>query len=155
MSCRPFTVPVLHDSVTGHEASIHPLREIVFVDGGLDDVTVLSQLACAHRTFNVLDPARDGLQQTLAHLKGKKELGAIHLVGHGRLADQRIGTTVLSPDLIEYESESFKEIGASLNKGGAILFYDSDSSEGDLDDEVSYSTEPSARPSIPALRHHA
>ncbi|PJI47493.1 MAG: hypothetical protein CTR55_18935 [Pseudomonas sp.] len=105
-------------------------REVVFVDGNVQDYKQLTSQLPKGSEVVVLDPSKNGLQQMADYLKGRTDLDAIHLISHGGEASVQVGSTRLTLDNVDAMKAQLEQIGASLGADGDLLIYGCDVAKG-------------------------
>jgi Ca2+-binding RTX toxin-like protein len=98
-------------------------NEIIFIDGGLEDIEVLKSGLSPEATYFVLDPGKDGLGQMANILSGYSDLSAIHILSHGEEGSLRLGSTVLDQSSLAAYSLQLSTIGGALSATGDLLLY--------------------------------
>jgi hypothetical protein len=105
-------------------------RAIVFIDGTVPDIeTLLAGLAPGIEAV-MLDPTRDGLAQMAAHLAGRTDLEAVHVVSHGRPGALSLGTATLSAESLAARADDLAALGAALGEDGDLRLYGCDVGQG-------------------------
>jgi hypothetical protein len=111
-------------------------RELVFVDGGVQDA---ERLAESLRSSDgdrqveviVLDPAQDGVAQISAALAGRNGLDAVHIVSHGAAGSIAIGNTLLDAQSLLGHADAISQWGAALDPDADLLIYGCDVASSD------------------------
>ena len=98
-------------------------QEVVFVDSNLRDYQQLVAGLPPGVEVVVLDGSRDGLQQMADYLDGRSGIDAIHVFGHGSLAQAHLGTALLNNDTLSNYAGALARIGQSLTAEGDLLLY--------------------------------
>ncbi|SFG48034.1 cadherin-like domain-containing protein [Neptunomonas qingdaonensis] len=97
--------------------------EIVFVDASIEQYQTLIDSVAEGVEVVVLDGNGDGLQQIASYLQGRSDIDAIHILSHGGVGENTIGTAVLNADSLSTYSDILSQIGSSLTQQGDILLY--------------------------------
>lgn len=105
------------------ESSQTSRREIVFIDAALPDVETLIEGVDDHAEVFLIEAHENGLQQMAQLLDGLNDVDAIHILGHGDIAQATIGNSIISNDTLDINTQLLKEIGSSLSADGDILLY--------------------------------
>jgi hypothetical protein len=106
-------------------------KEIIFL---LDDITDYQTLA---RRFGeraevvVLDTNIKVLEQIAAHLSGRSNLQAIHLVTHGASGALQLGALQLTAEELPRHAGTLARIGQALSDDGDMLLYGCDVAQGE------------------------
>ncbi|WP_288380518.1 Ig-like domain-containing protein [uncultured Massilia sp.] len=105
--------------------SIGQARQVVFIDANISGYNTLVQQLSPNMEVVVLDPRTDGLAQIAAWCADVQDLGAIHIVSHGRPGAVQLGGVELSGATLGWETtrSALNDIGASLAPGGQLLLY--------------------------------
>jgi hypothetical protein len=115
-----------------HLAEARPGRELLIVDPGVDDYEELvhdlreSNLTGLGLEVVLLDAGRDGITQIGEILAGYEDLGAIHIVSHGRDAAVQLGSGWLDADSLYTHASAIAGWGDALTEDGDILLYGCD-----------------------------
>ena len=110
-------------TATGGETG-RATREIVFVDARLPD---LAQLAPAPNVeLIVIDPDRDGLAQVTEALASRRDIDAIHFVGHGEAGEFSLGRTVVDGALVAARQGEIASWSAALTPDADIMIWGCD-----------------------------
>jgi VCBS repeat-containing protein len=119
------------------DASIDLRREIVFVDGSVEDyealVADLRSSSSEDRTLEVflLDSERDGIAQISDTLADYQDLDAIHIVSHGTEGAVQLGDTWLSGDTLSAYESNLAGWSEALSEDADLLFYGCDLAGGE------------------------
>ena len=121
-------------SLNHHAADLdaNDARQIVFISAGVfDQDYVANQLDPAYEIY-LIEPGSDAIQQIAEALKGRSDISAIHLIGHGEEGRLFLGDTVLDAQSMEgVHREWLESIGASLSADADILIYGCDFTSGE------------------------
>ena len=99
------------------------VKEVIFIDKGIDDWQSLVDGAPEGADIVTLDPSRDGLEQMAQWAEGKAGYTAMHIISHGSQGQVQLGTASLNSDTLSDYSEALDRIGQSLTEDGDILLY--------------------------------
>jgi hypothetical protein len=113
------------------DQSLTTRREVVFVDASLPDVETLIDGLDESAEVYLIEAYEDGLAQMIALLEGYENLDAIHILGHGDVAQANIGSTILSDGTLDANTNLLKQIGSFLSDDGDILLYGCNIAQGD------------------------
>ncbi|MDM5179578.1 cadherin-like beta sandwich domain-containing protein [Massilia sp. DJPM01] len=102
-------------------------RQILFVE---DNIADYRQLAAADMDVIVLDGRQDGLRQIAQALDSRRDIGALHLVSHGRPAALQLGSLQLGRLQLHERSADLDRIRAALRPDADILLYGCNVAEG-------------------------
>ncbi|PAU65348.1 DUF4347 domain-containing protein, partial [Pseudomonas indica] len=98
-------------------------REVVFVDGNIQDYQQLLAGLPAGTEVVVLDASRNGLEQMADYLEGREGIDAIHLLSHGESGAFKAGNAWIDAGDLTGQSETLARIGEALSADGDILLY--------------------------------
>ncbi len=98
-------------------------REVVFVDGNIQDYQQLLAGLPAGTEVVVLDASRNGLEQMADYLEGRTGIDAIHLLSHGESGAFKAGNAWIDAGDLAGQSETLARIGEALSADGDILLY--------------------------------
>ncbi len=112
------------DADLAEPAAAASTNDYIFIDTNVENYQELVATWQDRGTIVLIDGNSDGVDQVLAALAGKSDIGAIHIVSHGEdgmfwLGDTRIDNTSLTGEL----ASAFASIGAKLSADGDILIY--------------------------------
>ena len=125
-----------HDD-EGAAAAPEPRRELVFVDGGIEDHEALVNAfldaanADRHIEMVVLDPERDGVAQITGALGGYDDLDAVHVLSHGDGTSLRLGSTTLSTSNVDAHAMAISSWAGALDAEADLLLYGCDLASGE------------------------
>jgi hypothetical protein len=107
-----------------------PRRELVVIDGGLDDVDALvaSVVGDAGRQVEVviLAPDADGFAQITELLSQRDNLDALHVLSHGRAGALQLGDVTLDTEALEHRAAALTKWHRAFRAGADILLYGCD-----------------------------
>ena len=106
-------------------------REIVFVDGRVEDAGSLLHDLPPGAEIVFLKPAEDGLAQMAAALGERGDVGAVHILAHGSAGQLWLGGTFLDADTLAGQSEALAAIGRGMTSDGDLLVYACDMAKGE------------------------
>ncbi len=111
--------------LTARSASLSPLAttEIAFIDEGIQDYRALATALRPGIEVVILDRAQDGVQRMARSLAGRRNLRAIHLFGHGGVAQISVGATWLHERNLDQYRAELQVIGGALRPGGDLLVF--------------------------------
>jgi glucose/arabinose dehydrogenase len=98
--------------------------ELVFIDTSLDAYRRLAASAAIGAEVVLLDGQRDGISQITEALADRQNIGAIHLISHGRAGALQLGSSNFS-DVSQYQSQ-LQSWQQSLSADADILIYGCD-----------------------------
>ena len=104
--------------------------EMVFIS---DDIIGFEMIAAAARPRHgvvILDHRRDGLAQIVDTLRGRPELGAIHLITHGATGKINLGTRLLDATALDRARDELSGVRRALGGRGDFLIYGCNVAEG-------------------------
>ncbi len=111
--------------VAGAEAAESSI--IVFVDGRVQDASVIAAAAPPNAEIVVLSLDRDGNEQIAEALRGRSGIDAIHIVSHGSSGVLNLGNAELTQASIAgTHADDLAIIRGSLSVDGDILIYGCD-----------------------------
>jgi hypothetical protein len=102
------------------------VREIVFVDAGVDDAQTLLSGIARDVEVVMLDATRDGIGQISEALKPYKNLDTIHIVSHGGPGYFSLGNSRVDTNTVESYSTDLTAWHDSLTQEADILIYGCD-----------------------------
>jgi len=101
----------------------HP-RELVIVDGNMQDIHSLKQNLSDNTEFYVLNAEENGLEQLFNIVKNHQEIEAIHVVSQGKPGILELGSAVTKlNDLNSTQQQTLQNIGKYLTKNAALMIY--------------------------------
>jgi hypothetical protein len=113
------------DSYTAATSLIQasPNKEIVFIDGTVEDYQRLAAGVQPGTQVIILDPKRDGVTQIAKVLKDFTNIRAIHIVSHGKEGTLQLGSTHLNADTLETYTSFLQQWKSALIPDADILLY--------------------------------
>ena len=97
-----------------------PVTEVVFIDPGVTDITVLLAGLRSGVRGVVLDAAEPAAVQMARVLAGHRELSAVHIIAHGAPGEVFFAGGVLSAESIASCEADLAMIGQALEQDGAL-----------------------------------
>ncbi|MGD1704756.1 DUF4347 domain-containing protein, partial [Dapis sp. BLCC M229] len=91
------------------EASIANARELVIIDGGVDDYQQLLQGIKPGIYGMVLNPDRDGVEQITQILRNYRGIETLHILSHGSPGCLYLGNTQLSLETLDKYTEDLQQ----------------------------------------------
>ena len=108
-------------------------RDVVFIDGGVDNIGQLLGEIDPDVEVHILDLQSDGVEQIADILDGRQDLLAVHIFSHGGEGVLNLGSDQLSSQTITTTHvEALNQIGSALGDDGDILIYGCDFGSGSL-----------------------
>ncbi|WP_158491039.1 DUF4347 domain-containing protein [Metapseudomonas resinovorans] len=101
-------------------------KEVVFVDGAVDDYQSLVSGMDESVEVVVLDRARDGVEQMAKWAQGRSGYDAIHVISNGSEGRTKLGTAELDAKSVANYARALGQLGAALTADGDILLYGSE-----------------------------
>jgi len=100
---------------------------IVFIDGGVEDPQTLADAAADvlpdDAQIHILDSDSDGFAQINDILQNHDRVDEIHIFGHGKAGEARLGTASLSLETLTTHSGTLAVLKDTLTEDGDILLY--------------------------------
>jgi len=106
-------------------------RNLVFIDSRVADYQRLANSLAGVSEVHVLDSASEGLRQIAAHLLGRTDIDAVHVISHGSAGALYLGSTRLDSGSLPAYGSQLASIGSSLTAPGDLLLYGCDIAQGD------------------------
>nr|WP_249729050.1 putative Ig domain-containing protein [Acidovorax sp. CCYZU-2555] len=107
-----------------------PPQAIFFVFDNLPDWQTLAAAVPDGAELVVLDGSQDGLDQIAAHLQGRSDISALHILSHGEAGRVQLGSSSLGVQEAQARADLLERIGSSLTADGDILLYGCDVASG-------------------------
>ena len=108
---------------------------IVFIDGGVEDPQTLADAAADvlpdDAQIHILDSDSDGFAQINDILQNHDRVDEIHIFGHGKAGEARLGTASLSLETLTTHSGTLAVLKDTLTEDGDILLYGCDIAVGE------------------------
>ena len=102
-------------------------RDIVFIDGSVEDIGELLMDIDPDVEVHVLDLQSDGVEQIADILDSREDIAAVHIFSHGGEGFLNLGSSQLTSGTITTSHvEALTRIGAALSEDGDILLYGCD-----------------------------
>ena len=119
------------DLVDASVAAAAP-TDYIFIDTNVENYTELAAEWEGRGTIVYIDHQSDGIDQMLAALAGRSDIGAIHIVSHGDDGVFWLGTTRVDLASVTGElASSLASVGSKLSADGDILIYGCDVGNGE------------------------
>ena len=100
---------------------------IVFIDGGVQDPQTLANAAADvlpdDAQIHILQGDSDGFDQINEILENHDQVDEIHIFGHGKAGEARLGTASLSLETLTTHSDTLAVLKDTLTEDGDILLY--------------------------------
>ena len=100
---------------------------IVFIDGGVQDPQTLANAAADvlpdDAQIHILQGDSDGFDQINEILANHDQVDEIHIFGHGKAGEARLGTASLSLETLTTHSDTLAVLKDTLTEDGDILLY--------------------------------
>ena len=100
---------------------------IVFIDGGVQDPQTLADAAADvlpdDTQIHILQGDSDGFDQINEILENHDRVDEIHIFGHGKAGEARLGTASLSLETLTTHSDTLAVLKDTLTEDGDILLY--------------------------------
>lgn len=114
--------------------AVNTSREIVLIDAGLPDMSLLLAGIPATAQVYLLDPSIDGIAQIQAAVgnHGSASIDALHVVCHGMPGELYLGGSVLNSAAIGGYATALAGIGSHLRNNADILLYSCFTGQGAL-----------------------
>ncbi len=102
-------------------------KEFVFIDTAIDDYETILNGISEHVRIILLDPSADGVTQIADALRDEADVGAIHIISHGRSGTLDLGSAKLTEASMRgRHSDSMTVIADALSQDADILIYGCD-----------------------------
>jgi Ca2+-binding RTX toxin-like protein len=99
-------------------------KNLVFIDSRVADYQRLADSLAGVSEVHVLDNASDGLRQMAAHLLGRTDIDALHVISHGSAgADTMLGGDGTDSYAVDHAGDLVSESNSSLATGGNDIVY--------------------------------
>ncbi|WP_293241421.1 MULTISPECIES: DUF4347 domain-containing protein [unclassified Microcoleus] len=93
---------------------VKPKKELLFIDGNVDNYQSLASGARPGTEVFILDSARDGVEQISEVLASRSDIKSVHIVSHGGSGNLQLGATRLNSETLNTYSEQLQQWGNSL-----------------------------------------
>ncbi|MEG4286935.1 DUF4347 domain-containing protein, partial [Microcoleus sp. A006_D1] len=103
--------------------AIAPVKNILFLDGRVENYDSLARGATAGTEVFVLDSTRDGVEQITIILANCSDLDSLQIISHGREAAVQLGSIALNAENLETYSHLLQQWGKALSERGHILLF--------------------------------
>jgi glucose/arabinose dehydrogenase len=124
MQLSPETTRSLDSNQSAWSSS--PTHELVFIDTHLDAYRQLAASATPGAEVVLLDGQRDGISQITEALTDRQNIGAIHLISHGRAGALQLGSSNFSAANLDAYQGQLQSWQQSLSADADILLYGCD-----------------------------
>jgi len=105
--------------------------QIAFVDASVDDLQTILDSLDPNIEVIFIDEGSDGIKQIADALKGRSDIGAIHIISHGRSGTLDLGTAKLTEISIANKyADEMAVIRDAMAEDGDILIYACDFAQG-------------------------
>ena len=98
-------------------------KNIVFIDSAVEDYETITSSFKENTEFYLINSNEDGFKRINEILKERKNIDALHLIGHGSAGQILFGNAFLNNETIDNYKSTLTSIGQSLTTSGDILFY--------------------------------
>ena len=98
-------------------------KNIVFIDSAVEDYETITSSFKENTEFYLINSNEDGFKRINEILKDRKNIDALHLIGHGSAGQILFGNAFLNNETIDNYKSTLTSIGQSLTTSGDILFY--------------------------------
>ena len=113
-----------YDTKIAAETSNNKVKEIAFVDASIKNTDSLLREIDPNVDIVLIDSQRDGVEQIAETLATQKDIGAIHILSHGRSGILDLGTTKLSAaSMLSNHADEMAVIRGALSQNADILIY--------------------------------
>jgi hypothetical protein len=120
------TVAAIFLAATGHITYADNNKvaiEVAFIDATLGDHKTLVHTLNTRAEIHLVEDGADGLAAMVAALEGRRNIDAIHVLGHGSPGAATLGTATLNARTLAANTDALATIGKALSKEGDILLY--------------------------------
>ncbi|WP_440618263.1 VCBS domain-containing protein [Candidatus Pelagibacter sp. HIMB1493] len=98
-------------------------KSVVFIDSAVPDYETIISSFKENTEFYLINSNEDGFKKIDQILTDRKEIDALHIIGHGSAGEILFGNAFLNNDTIANYQATLASIGQSLTSSGDILFY--------------------------------
>ena len=105
------------------QRAIAPVKNILFLDGGVEHYDSLARGATAGTEVFILDSTRDGVEQITRILAVCRDLDSLQIISHGTEAAVQLGSIALDAENLEAYSHLLQQWGEALSERGHILLF--------------------------------
>ena len=98
-------------------------KNIVFIDSQVKDYREITKSFRENTEVYLINSNEDGFNRIDEILQDRKNINALHLIGHGSAGQILFGNAFLNNDTIDNYKSTLTSIGQSLSDTGDILFY--------------------------------
>ena len=97
---------------------------LVFVDLGIPDAqTIINSLRATGADIVLIHSNQDGLLVVSQHLADRSDVAAVHIISHGSPGSLSLGSTELTADSLQRNSNAIAQWGNALSSDADILLY--------------------------------
>lgn len=96
---------------------------IAFIDASLPDLETLLANIRQHAEIHLLDSDTSGLAQIAEHLCDRKDIKALHLIGHGAPGQLFLGNSTVDRGILKKSRAEIEAIANAMIEDGEILIY--------------------------------
>ncbi|MEP0940453.1 MAG: Ig-like domain-containing protein [Rhizobiaceae bacterium] len=108
-------------------------RDIVFIDGEVENIGELLGELDPDVEIHILDLHEDGVEQIADILEGREDILAVHIFSHGGQGFLNLGSSQLSLETMSStHADALNRIGDALSEEGDILVYGCDFASGEV-----------------------
>lgn len=105
-------------------------KNLVIIDGQLDDTAILAASASKQSEIYHLDTTKDGIEQISKILHEHKNITSVHILSHGGEGYLAIGNTILKAETLGYYKQQIIGWRQSLKPGADLMIYGCDTAAG-------------------------
>ena len=98
-------------------------KSVVFIDSAVPDYETIINSFKENTEFYLINSNEDGFKKIDQILTDRKDIDALHIIGHGSAGEILFGNAFLNNDTIANYQATLASIGQSLTTSGDILFY--------------------------------
>jgi VCBS repeat-containing protein len=98
-------------------------KSVVFIDSAVADYETIINSFKENTEFYLINSNEDGFKKIDEILNDRKDIDALHIIGHGSAGQILFGNAFLNNDTITNYQATLASIGQSLTTSGDILFY--------------------------------
>ena len=98
-------------------------KSVVFIDSAVPDYETIINSFKENTEFYLINSNEDGFKKIDEILNDRKDIDALHIIGHGSAGQILFGNAFLNNDTITNYQATLASIGQSLTTSGDILFY--------------------------------
>ena len=98
-------------------------KSVVFIDSAVPDYETIINSFKENTEFYLINSNEDGFKKIDQILTDRKDIDALHIIGHGSAGEILFGNAFLNNQTISDYQATLASIGQSLTTSGDILFY--------------------------------